>query len=149
MGMEDLYREVMDLKMMDDNDQKRDVAKAFFEKLNFMQLPEYFNWASEIFEGVHVKERGDKTALIWADIITTESKKFSYQEFSFHGNQCLNKLRKEGVEKGNNMYMMMPIVPETWFASYACIKGGLVSVPTATTMTEREHEFRFRHYSQD
>jgi 4-hydroxybutyrate---CoA ligase (AMP-forming) len=149
MGMEDLYREVMDLNMMDDDDRKRDVAKAFFEKLNFMQLPEYFNWASEIFEAVHVKERGDKTALIWADIITTESKKFSYQEFSFHGNQCLNKLRKEGVEKGNNMYMMMPIVPETWFASYACIKGGLVSVPTATTMTERELEFRFSTYPPD
>ena len=45
MSMENLYREVMDLNMMDDNDQKRDVAKAFFEKLNFMELPEYFNWA--------------------------------------------------------------------------------------------------------
>ena len=39
MGMESLYREVMDLNNMDDNDQKRDVAKAFFEKLNFMKLP--------------------------------------------------------------------------------------------------------------
>ena len=28
---------------------KRDVAKAFFEKLNFMKLPEYFNWASGNF----------------------------------------------------------------------------------------------------
>ncbi len=104
MGMENLYREVMDLNMMDDNDRKRDVAKAFFEKLNFMELPEYFNWAAEIFEGMHVKERGDKTALIWADIVTTESKSYSYQDFSFHGNQCLNALRKAGVEKGNNMY---------------------------------------------
>ena len=71
MGMENLYREVMDLNMMDDNDRKRDVAKAFFEKLNFMKMPEYFNWAAEIFEGIHVKERGEKKALIWADIVTT------------------------------------------------------------------------------
>ena len=149
MGMENLYREVMDLNMMDDNERKRDVAKAFFEKLNFMELPEYFNWAEEVFEGMHVKERGDKTALIWADIVTTESKSYSYRDFSFHGNQCLNALRKAGVEKGNNMFMMMPIVPETWFASYACIKGGLVSVPTATTMTERELEFRFETYPPD
>jgi len=149
MGMEDLYREVMDLNMMDDDDRKRDVAKAFFEKLNFMEIPEYFNWASEIFEGLHVKERGDKTAFIWADIVTTESKSYSYRDFSFHGNQCLNRLRKAGVEKGNNMYLMVPIVPETWFASYACIKGGLVSVPTATTMTQRELEFRFETYPPD
>ena len=33
MGMEDLYREVMKLNMMDDNDLKRDTARAFFEKL--------------------------------------------------------------------------------------------------------------------
>ncbi|MGB3210115.1 MAG: AMP-binding protein [Desulforhopalus sp.] len=149
MSMENLYREVMDLNMMADNDQKRDVAKAFFEKFNFMEIPEYFNWASEIFEALHVKERADKTAFIWADIATTESKRYSYQDFSFHGNQCLNRLRKAGVEKGDNMYMMVPIVPETWFTSYACIKGGLVSVPTATTMTERELEFRFETYPPD
>ncbi len=39
MGMENLYREVMDLNMMDDNDLKRDVAKAFFEKLNYHGTP--------------------------------------------------------------------------------------------------------------
>ena len=149
MSMANLYREVIALNAMADDDSKRDVAKAFFEKLNFMEIPEYFNWAAEIFEGVHVKERGDKKALIWADIITTESKSYTYQEFSFRGNQCLNKVRKAGVEKGDNMYMMVPIVPETWFASYACIKGGLLSVPTATTMTQRELEFRFDTYPAD
>ncbi len=149
MGMADLYREVMDINMMDDNDQKKDVAKAFFEKLNFTKLPEYFNWADEIFEGLHVKERGDKKAFIWADILTEESKSYTYREFASESNQCLNGLRKTGVAKGDNMYMMMPIVPETWFTSYACIKGGLVAVPTATTMTERELEFRFETYPPD
>ena len=149
MGMETLYREVMDLNMMEDNEQKKAVAKAFFEKLNFMKMPEYFNWAEEIFEGLHVKERGDKKAFIWADIVTKESKSYTYKEFAARGNQCLNSLRKAGVEKGNNMYMVVPIVPETWFSSYACIKGGLVAVPTATTMTLREMEFRFETYAPD
>ncbi|MCP4337879.1 MAG: acyl--CoA ligase [Desulfobulbaceae bacterium] len=149
MSMENLYREVIALNAMADDDRKRDVAKAFFEKLNFMEIPEYFNWASEIFEAMHVKERGDKNALIWEDLLTAETKSFTYQEFCFHGNQCLNKVRKAGVEKGDNMYMMVPIVPETWFASYACVKGGLVAVPTATTMTQRELEFRFETYPGD
>ena len=146
MGMENLYKEVMDLNMMDDNSEKEGVAKAFFEKLNSMELPEYFNWAEEIFDGVHVKERGDKTALIWADLAGEDKKSYTYKEFAANGNRCLNKLRSAGADKGDNMYMMVPIVPETWFASYACIKGGLVAVPTATTMTLREMEFRFETY---
>lgn len=149
MGMETLYKEVMDLNMMEDNDQKEAAAKAFFEKLNFMKLPESFNWAEEIFEGLHVKERGDATALIWTDIATRGDKSFTYKEFAANGNKCLNILRKSGVDKGDNMYMMVPIVPETWFASYACVKGGLVIVPTATTMTMRELQFRFESYAPD
>jgi len=144
--MENLYREVMDLNMMEDNEQKEGVAKAFFEKLNHMELPEYFNWAGEIFDGLHVKERGDKDALIWVDIHTKESKRYTYREFAENGNKCLNRLRQAGVEKGDNLYMMNPIVPETWFSTYACVKGGIVNVPTATTMTVREMEFRFKTY---
>ena len=147
--MENLYREVMDLNMMEDNEEKGAVAKAFFDKLNHMEMPEYFNWAGEIFDGLHVKERGDKNALIWVDIHTKESRSFTYKEFAANGNRCLNKLRQAGVDKGDNLYMMVPIVPETWFSSYACIKGGIVNVPTATTMTLREMEFRFQTYAPD
>ncbi len=149
MGIETLYKEIMDLNMMADNADKEAAAKAFFEKLNAMELPEYFNWADEIFEGLHVKERGDKTALIWADIATQAKQRFTYKEFAANGNQCLNALRETGVDKGDNMYMMVPIAPETWFASYACVKGGLVIVPTATTMTMRELQYRFESYAPD
>ncbi len=147
--MENLYREVMDINMMEDNEEKGAVAKAFFDKLNHMEMPEYFNWAGEIFDGLHVRERGDKNALVWVDIHTKENRNFTYKEFAAQGNHCLNKLRQAGVEKGDNLYMMVPIVPETWFASYACIKGGIVNVPTATTMTLREMEFRFQTYAPD
>ena len=146
MGMENLYKEVMDLNMMDDNDQKEAVARTFFEKLNKMDLPEYFNWAEEIFDGLHLKERSDKTALIWQDLASGDKRSYTYREFAENGNRCLNRIRQAGGDKGDNMYMMVPIVPETWFASYACIKGGLVAVPTATTMTLREMEFRFETY---
>ena len=149
MGMENLYKDVMVLNMMEDNEQKATAAKAFFDKLNAMAMPEYFNWAEEIFEGLHIKERGDKTALIWTDIHTKERKTYTYNEFAARGNQCLSGMRKAGVEKGNNLYMMLPIIPETWFTSYACVKGGLIVVPTATTMTMRELEFRFQTYPPD
>jgi len=149
MDMQSLYKEVMELNQMEDNEQKDAAAKSFFEKLNQSKLPEHFNWAEEIFEGLHVKERGDKTALLWGDMETGKDRSFTYSEFAANGNKCLNFLRKHGVEKGHNMYMMIPIVPETWFASFACIKGGLVAVPTATSMTVRELQFRFETYPPD
>ncbi len=149
MKMKALYRQVMDINMMADNEHKESAAKGFFETLNTMEIPEYFNWAREVFEDLHVKERGDKKALIWTDIVTKEVKKYTYNEMAASGNQCLNALRNAGVEKGDNMYMMVPIVPETWFASFAGVKGGVVAVPTATTMTMRELQFRFESYAPD
>ena len=149
MSLESFYREVMALNQIQDMDQREIEAQAFFKKLNAAELPEKFNWASEIFEGIHVKERGDQPALLWTDLDTDAEQEYTYKELAANGNKLLNFLRKKGVEKGNNFYMLTPIVPETWFATFAGIKGGLVTVPTATSMTERELQFRFEAYKPD
>ncbi|WP_300462436.1 AMP-binding protein [Desulfobacula sp.] len=149
MDMEKIYREVMELNQMVDDERKEKAAKTFFERLNVMELPEYFNWVEEVFENIHVKERGENLALLWTDIATRETRRYTYSQLSANGNKCLNHLRGAGVEKGDNLYMMVPIVPETWFATYAGIKGGLVSVPTATSMTMRELQYRFETYEPD
>lgn len=149
MSLESIYREAMDLNSIKDMGKREEAAKVFFEKLNKTELPEKFNWAAEIFEGMHVKERGDQPALIWTDLDTDAESKYTYKELAANGNKFLNYIRKNGVEKGNNLYMLTPIVPETWFASFAALKGGLVAVPTATSMTEREIQFRFEAYKPD
>jgi 4-hydroxybutyrate---CoA ligase (AMP-forming) len=149
MGLENLYKEVMNLNTMDNLDERRGAAKAFFEKLNHMELPSHFNWAEEILEGLHVRERGNQLALIWADMETGNERKLTYAELAAQGNKCLNFLRKKGVDQGQNMYMMIPIIPETWFCTLASLKGGLINVPTATSMTVRELRFRFEAYPPD
>ncbi|MBS3758688.1 MAG: AMP-binding protein [Desulfobacterales bacterium] len=149
MSMEQVYKEAMEINLTDDMDQRREKARGFFEKLNHMELPEYFNWSVEILEGLHVKERGDQPALIWADMESGTERRFTYKEVAAEGNRCLNFLRKNGIMQGENMYMMIPIVPETWFATLACLKGGLINVPTATSMTVRELQFRFESYPPD
>ncbi len=149
MSLVSFYKEAMELNTVKDMGQRETAAKAFFEKLNKADLPEKFNWAAEIFEGIHVKERGDQPALIWTDLDTDAESQFTYKELAGNGNKFLNFVRKNGVEKGDNLYMLTPIVPETWFACLAGMKGGLVSVPTATSMTEREIQFRFEAYKPD
>lgn len=149
MSMDHIYKQAIAINLMADDEKKEAAARTFFEKLNFMQLPKTFNWVEEVFEGIHVRERGGHRALIWTDIATKEVKIYTYRELAVQANKCLNTLRDAGIEKGNNMVMMVPIVPETWFASLACIKGGLVAVPTATSMTLRELTFRFESYPPD
>ncbi|HDN73439.1 MAG TPA: acetyl-CoA synthetase, partial [Archaeoglobus sp.] len=67
MGLEGVYKEFIEIIKLPDDENKEKAMKSFFDKLNTMQMPEYFNWASEIFEGIHVQERGDQTALLWAN----------------------------------------------------------------------------------
>lgn len=149
MSLETIYREAMALNQVQDMADREIKAQEFFARLNKFELPEKFNWASEIFEGIQVKERPDQTALIWTDMDTDAEASYTYKELAANGNKVLNFLRKNGIEKGNNFYMLTPIVPETWFSTFASIKGGLVAVPTATTMTEREIQFRFESYPPD
>ncbi len=95
MAMQDYYKKVMEINQMADLDARDKAAKAFFDDLNKSQLPEYFNWAEEIFEGLHVKERGEQDALIWVNLETGEDKKFTYLELAANGNKVLNLLRKK------------------------------------------------------
>ena len=48
MSLSNLYREFMDLTMIDDREEKENKMRNFFERLNSMDLPEYFNWAEEV-----------------------------------------------------------------------------------------------------
>ncbi|RLC03317.1 MAG: acetyl-CoA synthetase [Deltaproteobacteria bacterium] len=141
--MKEIFKEVARINMMEDSEAKEDCAKKLFVKLNAMELPEYFNWASDIFEDLYVKKNPEKTALIWTDIDTQATQKYTYSTLSHKANQLVNLFLKSGVEKGDNLYMMSPVLPENWFAGLACIKAGIVSIPTAITLTQRELMFRF------
>ncbi len=149
MSMESYYKEVMELNKIANLEERKKAAKAFAEKLNKAELPDRFNWVAEIFEGLHVRERGDQTALLWADMSSDREKTMTYRELAADTNRCLNLLREKGVAHGDNMYMMLPIVPETWVSTLASLKGGLINVPTATSMTTRELQFRFQTYQPD
>ena len=146
MTLQSYFKELMDINQMEDNGQKAQASKSLFKKLNDAPMPDRFNWAEEVFEGIHVRERGAQTALLWLNIDSGEEHRYTYSELADKSNQFLNFLRKYGIGKGESVYMMIPSVAEIWFASLATVKGGLVSVPTAMTMTVRELEYRFETY---
>ncbi|MBU8849824.1 MAG: AMP-binding protein [Desulfobacterales bacterium] len=144
--MKEFFKEVIRINMMEETLDREDRARKLFARLNGTKPPEHFNWAADIFEDLHVKENPEKKALIWTDVDTLETRTYSYRTLSQKANQLINFFLKSGVGKGDNLYMMSPVLPESWFAGLACIKAGMVNVPTATTMSQRELEFRFETY---
>ncbi len=105
-------------------------------------IPESFNWAADVFEPLHLKEASDRLALLFVDDAKNE-RRFTFRELASQGNRLLSFLRNRGLHKGDTVFVMLPVVPEVWFSYYATIKGGLVLVPAATILTEKDLEYRF------
>lgn len=124
------------------------VAQAIKEK-NFDSLkslkpekPEFFNWVTEVFEVQNVLQNPNDKALIWK--YNDQREDFTYLEISERSNQFLNLLRKNGITHGDKIFIQLPLVPANWYGYLACIKGGVVIVPAATSLETRDLEFRFK-----
>ena len=124
------------------------VAQAIKEK-DFDQLqefkpvkPAFFNWVTDIFEPLNVKEHPNDKALIWK--YNEQREDFTFAEISARSNQFLNLMRKHGIEHRDKMFIQLPLVPPNWYSYLACIKGGIVIIPAATSLETMDLEFRFK-----
>ncbi len=140
--MREVFEEFIELIKLEDVT-KSEAMKEFFRKLNSMEIKE-FNWADEVFEGIHTRNDGSKIALYWVDLESGEERKFSYREFAKISSGIVNFLRECGVEKGDFFHFMLPLIPEVWFSHYATVKGGFIGVPNANILKERDLEYRFK-----
>ncbi len=74
----------------------------------------------------HLKERGDKTAIIWESDDPNISKKISYKELYEEVCQFSNGLKSVGVKKGDRVTIYMPMVPEAAIAMLSCARLGAI-----------------------
>src|SRR5690554_1171281 len=125
----------------------RQVAQAIEER-NFDALrdikpvkPEYFNWVTDVFEPLNVGQYPNDRALVWK--YNEQQETYTFSQVSERSNQFLNFIRRFGVEQGDNVFIQLPLVPANWFSYMACIKGGIIIVPAATSLEVRDLEFRF------
>ena len=74
----------------------------------------------------HLKEKGEKTAIIWESDDPKLSKKISYKEL--HEDVCKfsNGLHSSGVKKGDRVTIYMPMIPEAAIAMLACARIGAI-----------------------
>lgn len=119
------------------------LATQDFEALRSLTLekPEHFNWAEEVFHDLNVKTAGEEAALIWR--YKEQVIRYSFSKMYRLANQLLNLLRKHGVQQGEHIYSLLPLVPANWISFLATIKGGLIMMPTATNLSARDLMYRF------
>lgn len=130
--MEKLFRKVRQL-----------IADKNFEALMQLdiQRPEKFNWVKDIFEGIHVKDTPDATALLWTD--GKEIHHYSFKEIINLSDQLLNFLRNKGVKQNDVLLTQMGLQHINWLAIVATIKGGFRMVPAATILGVHDLVYRF------
>ena len=76
---------------------------------------------------MNLKDRGDKTAIIWEPNDPTEpSIHLTYKELYEETCRFSNALREKGIKKGDRVIIYMPMVPEAAIAMLACARVGAV-----------------------
>ncbi|MGO3718023.1 MAG: acyl-CoA synthetase [Mesonia hippocampi] len=120
------------------------VAKEDFCALHELkvQKPLYFNWVTEIFEDIHVKETPEKTALLWTDGEKTAH--YTFQTLHNRYNQLLNFLRSKGVEQQEVIMTQMMLQRINWVTHLAAIKGGYCLSPAASILGVNDLKYRFQ-----
>ena len=84
------------------------------------------NITENIFER-NLKDRGDKTAIIWEPNDPTESSiHLTYNKLYEETCKFSNALRDKGIKKGDRVIIYMPMVPEAAIAMLACARVGAV-----------------------
>jgi acetyl-CoA synthetase len=72
----------------------------------------------------HLKERGDKTAILWEGDDPDKSERITYRELHERVCRCANALKALGVKKGDRVTIYLPMIPEAAVAMLACTRVG-------------------------
>ena len=74
----------------------------------------------------HLKDKGNKTAIIWESDDPSNSKKITYNQLHKEVCKLSNGLKAVGVSKGDRVTIYMPMVPEAAIAMLACSRIGAI-----------------------
>ena len=74
----------------------------------------------------HLGDRGDQTALIWAQDEPGNYSHITYRELKHHVARFANVLLAHGVKRGDRVCLYMPMMPELVYTMLACARIGAV-----------------------
>jgi acetyl-CoA synthetase len=74
----------------------------------------------------HLKEKKDKTAIIWVGDDPKDSQKISYKQLHQKVSKAANGLKKLGIKKGDRVTIYLTMIPELAILMLACVRIGAV-----------------------
>ncbi|XP_070811306.1 acyl-coenzyme A synthetase ACSM4, mitochondrial-like [Pituophis catenifer annectens] len=112
------------------------------------QLPEYFNFASDVLDKwTQIEKDGKRSshpALWWINGRGGEVR-WSFEEMGFHSRKVANILTDRcGLRKGDRIVVILSRNPEWWLVMMACIRTGIVAIPATSQLTAKDIEYRLQ-----
>ncbi|ARJ49019.1 acetate--CoA ligase [Candidatus Pelagibacter sp. RS40] len=74
----------------------------------------------------HLKDKKDKTAIIWVGDDPKDSQKITYKQLHQKVSRAANGLRKLGIKKGDRVTIYLTMIPELAILMLACVRIGAV-----------------------
>lgn len=101
---------------------------------------ERFNWALDYFDAMAQGNNRPALQIVHDD---GPDRVFSFDELRDRSNRIANALRASGARRGDRLLLMLPNVEQTWETILACMKLGLVIVPSTPQLTPADIADRF------
>uniref|UniRef100_A0A8C0VHK0 medium-chain acyl-CoA ligase n=1 Tax=Cyanistes caeruleus TaxID=156563 RepID=A0A8C0VHK0_CYACU len=115
---------------------------------NKKELPEYFNFASDVLdEWAQLEKDGRKPAnpAFWWVNDKGEEVKWSFQELGSLSRKAANVLSEAcGLQRGDRVTAILPRVPEWWLLNVACMRAGIVFIPGTSQLTAKDISYRLQ-----
>ncbi|WP_440690867.1 acetate--CoA ligase [Candidatus Pelagibacter sp. HIMB1782] len=74
----------------------------------------------------HLKDKKDKTAIIWVGDDPKDSQKITYKQLHQKVSKAANGLKKLGIKKGDRVTIYLTMIPELAILMLACVRIGAV-----------------------
>jgi len=107
-----------------------------------IDVPHFFNFGFDVVD--KNAETKDKIALIWIDTDGETYQDYTFSDLQSMSNRFANVLRKQGFQKGDNLYVMVPRVPEWYSVMLGCFKLGVIPMPAPKILKEKDIDYRLK-----
>ncbi|XP_064245990.1 acyl-coenzyme A synthetase ACSM4, mitochondrial-like isoform X1 [Passer domesticus] len=123
---------------------------SYYESINQgeRELPEYFNFASDVLDKWTQLEKSGKkppNPAFWWVSDKGEEVKWSFEELGSLSRKAANVLSEAcGLRRGDRVVAILPRVPEWWLLNVACMRAGIVFFPGTTLLTAKDILYRLQ-----
>ncbi|XP_038618396.1 acyl-coenzyme A synthetase ACSM5, mitochondrial-like [Tachyglossus aculeatus] len=116
--------------------------------LGQQEIPEYFNFAHDVLDvWCQIEKNGKRppNPAFWWINGQGEEVKWSFEELGTLSRKAANVLMEaSGLERGDQVLVVLPRIPEWWLVNVACMRTGVVFIPGTTQLTAGDIAYRLQ-----